>query len=86
VTGTIEPRFRGGFMSLNAAFQQMGAGFASFISGLIVTQGPDGKLMHYGDTSYIVVGATMLCLFIFKKFKDLKVQPAVDPIPPEVVT
>jgi predicted MFS family arabinose efflux permease len=86
VTGTIEPRFRGGFMSINAALQQLGAGLASFIAGLIVSKGPDGKLLHYEVTSYVVLAATIMCLFIFSKFKDMKMQPAIDPIPPEVVT
>lgn len=85
VTGCIEARFRGGFMSINTALQQIGSGVASFVAGLIVTRAPDGKLMNYGYTSYIILGATFGCLYIFKQIKDLKAQPNVDPIPPEVV-
>ncbi len=85
VTGCIEPRFRGGFMSINTALQQLGSGVASFIAGLMVVRAEDGKLLHYNWTSYVVLVATFGCLYIFKQFKDLKVQPAVDPIPPEPV-
>lgn len=84
VTGTIEARFRGGFMSINTALQQLGSGVASFTAGLIVSRAPDGKLVGYGHTSYVVIAATIACLYIFKQFKDLKPQPAVDPVPPEV--
>jgi predicted MFS family arabinose efflux permease len=85
VTGSIEPRFRGGFMSMNAALQQLGAGIATFVTGFIVERGSDGKLLHYGDTCYLVVIATIGCLYIFSQFKDVKPQPAVDPLPAEPV-
>lgn len=85
ITGTIEARFRGGFMSINTALQQLGSGVASFTAGLIITRAPDGKLLNYGYTSYVVIAATFGCLYIFKQFKDEKAQPAVDPIPPEPV-
>lgn len=84
VTNSIEARFRGGFMSINTALQQMGAGVASFIAGLMVTRSPDGKLLHYELTSYVVLAATFGCLYVFRQIKDIKPQPAVDPIPPEV--
>ncbi len=85
VSNSIEPRFRGGFLSINTALQQMGAGLASFVGGLIVSTDLNGKIIFYNRTSYIVVIATFMCLIIFKKFKDLKSQPALDPLPPEVV-
>lgn len=84
VTSSIEARFRGGFMSLNTALQQMGSGLASFIAGMLISRGPSGEIVHYERTSYVVLIATIGCLYIFRKIKDVKPQPAVDPIPPEV--
>ncbi len=84
VTGSIEPRFRGGFMSINAALQQLGSGLASFIAGMIITRSPEGKILNYNWTSYVVILATIGCLFIFRQIKDIRAQPTVDPLSPEV--
>jgi MFS transporter, DHA1 family, inner membrane transport protein len=48
VVGVVEPRLRGGFMSINTALQQLAAGSASLIAGAMITKGPDGHLMGYG--------------------------------------
>jgi predicted MFS family arabinose efflux permease len=52
ITGSVEPRRRGAFMSVNTSIQQMGAGLASFGAGLIV-----GGSAEAGITRYPVVGA-----------------------------
>ena len=47
VTGSVEPRLRGSFMSFNASIQQLGSGLASLVAGLIIGRAADGSLTHY---------------------------------------
>jgi predicted MFS family arabinose efflux permease len=69
VTEAVAPQFRGGFMSLNGSFQQLSAGIASFVAGFIITQGPDGKLLHYQRAGYIAAGACVLSVFIGRRLR-----------------
>ncbi len=48
ITSTAQPRYRGSFLSLNAAVQQLAAGLAPLIAGLIMGQEKKGApLVHY---------------------------------------
>jgi predicted MFS family arabinose efflux permease len=51
LTNSSGPRVRGSFMSLISAVQQMGAGLASWVGGLLLSRGEDGRL-----TGYALVG------------------------------
>jgi predicted MFS family arabinose efflux permease len=69
VTEAVAPQFRGGFMSLNSSFQQLSAGIASFVAGFIISQGPDGRLLHYERAGYIAAGASVLSVFIGRRLR-----------------
>lgn len=45
---SVEPRYRGGFMSLNSSLMQLSSGLAGYLAGIVITKMPDGKLMNYG--------------------------------------
>ncbi|HEY0945884.1 MAG TPA: MFS transporter [Opitutaceae bacterium] len=48
ITNAVEARYRGGFMSVNAAVQQAASGLATIISGLLVTRDlATGRLLGY---------------------------------------
>ncbi len=64
VTGAVNPKIRGGFMSFSSASQQVAAGVASLISGLIVTENADGTLGNYNYIGYVSVLITMSLLFM----------------------
>ncbi|MCB1317888.1 MAG: MFS transporter, partial [Leptospiraceae bacterium] len=63
ITGSIVPRFRGSFMSVNSSIQQFAMGLASFGSGLILTKGPGQSLLHFNYVGYLSVISTMLCIY-----------------------
>jgi hypothetical protein len=49
-------------MSFNSSFQQLFTGLASLISGLIVTEGQNGKISNYnlvGYLSMVIVASTL---------------------------
>jgi hypothetical protein len=56
-------------MSLNGSFQQLSAGIASFVAGFIITQGSDGRLLHYQRAGYIAAGASILSVFIGRRLR-----------------
>ena len=44
---SVEPRYRGGFMSLNSSLMQLSSGLAGFLAGKIIQKMPDGSLENY---------------------------------------
>jgi MFS transporter, DHA1 family, inner membrane transport protein len=72
VTEAVPPQWRGGFMSLNGSFQQLSAGLASFIAGVIITQGHDGKLLNYQQAGYLAAGASVACVFISRRLRPYR--------------
>ncbi|MEO6868854.1 MAG: hypothetical protein ABI168_04360, partial [Ginsengibacter sp.] len=64
ITGIPQPHDRGAFMSINASIQQVAGGFAAGITGIIVTQAPDGKIMHYDTIGYFLMATVVLVLFL----------------------
>ncbi|MFA7381650.1 MAG: MFS transporter [Bacteroidia bacterium] len=67
VTGAVNPKIRGGFMSFASASQQVAAGVAALISGLIVVEKPDGTLGNYNYIGYVSVVITMSLLLLVPK-------------------
>jgi predicted MFS family arabinose efflux permease len=58
---------RGSFMSFNSSVQQLGTSTASFVAGMVVTAGADGKLMHYGWLGWLSVAVLLVCLAVGMK-------------------
>jgi predicted MFS family arabinose efflux permease len=58
---------RGSFMSFNSSVQQLGTSTASFVAGMVVTAGADGKLVHYGWLGWLSVAVLLICLAVGMK-------------------
>jgi predicted MFS family arabinose efflux permease len=58
---------RGSFMSFNSSVQQLGTSTASFVDGMVVTAGADGKLVHYGWLGWLSVAVLLVCLAVGMK-------------------
>ncbi|MCB1173998.1 MAG: MFS transporter [Leptospiraceae bacterium] len=69
ITGSIIPKYRGSFMSVNSAIQQFTMGLASFIAGLILQKGADGSLIDFNIVGYLAVASTLLCIFFAWRLK-----------------
>jgi predicted MFS family arabinose efflux permease len=82
VTGSVEPRLRGSFMSFNASIQQLASGIASLTAGLIIGQAPDGMLTHFGVVGWISVGCTLGCLWLVRRIRVVDIGPAAAPLVP----
>jgi predicted MFS family arabinose efflux permease len=58
------PETRGSFMSVSSSVQQISGGIASAIAGLVVVEGGGGVLLHFELLGYIVVGTSLVTLFL----------------------
>ena len=79
-TTVVAPRQRGSFMSLNTSVQQLAAGTAAYIAGLIVVQGPGGTLLHYERVGYVAAAASLLSLLVVRRIKPAGAAAAGGPM------
>jgi predicted MFS family arabinose efflux permease len=64
VTNAVEARYRGGFMSVNAALQQAASGLANVIAGIFVTTDAAGHLLGYPTLGYAAIGFFVLTVLL----------------------
>ena len=64
MTASIEARHRGGFMSVNSSVQQLAAGLAAWISGLILGQSATGQITHFQITGLLSVLCALSCIYL----------------------
>ena len=69
VISSVQPRLRGGFMSINSAIQQLGLGLASMLSGFVIGHAADGTLTHYWVTGLVAVTATLIAIALAWRVK-----------------
>jgi predicted MFS family arabinose efflux permease len=62
IMASVEPRYRGGFMSVNSSVQSVFAGVGSFVSGLIIKESVTGELAGYGTVGWLSVGLMASCI------------------------
>jgi predicted MFS family arabinose efflux permease len=64
ITNAVEARYRGGFMSVNAALQQAASGLASILAGLFVTRDAAGHLAGLPTLGYVSAGFFVLTVLL----------------------
>jgi predicted MFS family arabinose efflux permease len=64
ITSSALPRYRGSFMSINAALQQMAIGLAAVIAGIVVGEGDDGALTGYQAAGLIAAFSTGVSMLL----------------------
>jgi predicted MFS family arabinose efflux permease len=64
VTGSVESKYRGGFMSINSSIQQLASAFAAYGAGLIVGKNDAGQIINYNIVGYAGIIATFICIFL----------------------
>ncbi len=69
ILSATEAKTRGSFMSINTAIQQLGAGIAAYMAGIIVTQNDLGVLQHYSVVGYWAMGMALLSIYLASKLK-----------------
>ncbi len=83
ISNVVDPKQRGSFMSFNSSVQQLGTAAASFISGIIVVQGPGGKILRYEWLGYLSIVILLVCFFLARRlFRKMQNQPPVQTVMP----
>ncbi|MBI5691921.1 MAG: MFS transporter [Verrucomicrobia bacterium] len=80
ITNAVESRYRGGFMSVNAALQQASSATANLVAGWYITRTPDGRLLGLPLLGYIAIGFFCLTVLLAAELR------AVTPTPPSATT
>ena len=57
IANSVEARYRGGFMSINSAVQQLASGLANLTAGLLVLKDNSGRLVGYQNAGYLSLAA-----------------------------
>jgi len=58
---------RGAFNAISASLQQLAGGVASVVAGHIVSQGADGRLVHFDVIGYVMVATSLGSLFLVRR-------------------
>lgn len=69
ITSSVKPSRRGGFMSANAAIQQIGAGLASYLAGAIVVKNTAGTYDNYELVGYMAIAASLVAILVASRLK-----------------
>lgn len=69
ITSSVEPKLRGSFMSINSSVQQLSAGVAAFVSGLIVQETTSGKLEHFNLDGVLACVVTLVAVWVVRYLK-----------------
>lgn len=72
ISGAVESKRRGAFMSLRSSLLEMGAASASLIGGYIVSNDENGKFEHYNWVGYLSVAIALSTLYLAKRIKSVQ--------------
>jgi predicted MFS family arabinose efflux permease len=73
---------RGAFMSINSSLQQIAGGLAAAFGGLIVEQKDKfSPLQHYNTLGYIVVGVTIISIFLIYRVSKVVKRKMAEQLP-----
>ncbi|MDR3635041.1 MAG: MFS transporter [Isosphaeraceae bacterium] len=76
VTGSVEPRRRGSFMSVNSSVQHFSTGLGAFLGGQIVVKAADQSLLYFDRVGYLAVAATAVSLVLAGRLRTAGPVPA----------
>tara|TARA_R110001606_G_scaffold329219_1_gene476401 strand:+ start:34925 stop:36166 length:1242 start_codon:yes stop_codon:yes gene_type:complete len=79
ITSSVKPQNRGSFMSISSSVQQLAAGLASLIAGVIVIDN-GGSLARYNWVGYFAIAVTVVCIFLGSRIKSVEQLEADDAV------
>lgn len=70
-----DPSSRGSFMSVSSSLQQLAGGIGTVLAGLIIVEGSNGALEKFDIVGDVVIGTSLVTLFIIWKIYRSIPQP-----------
>ncbi|HSI08783.1 MAG: MFS transporter [Rariglobus sp.] len=81
ISNSVEPRYRGGFMSVNSAVQQAAGGLANIVAGTLITrEAATGRLIGYPRIGWIAVTAFVLTVVLAWRLRAAAPHAAKSPL------
>jgi MFS family permease len=77
ITASVEPRNRGGFMSVNSTVQQVAAGLATTVAALLAGSDVHGRITGYPRGGWLSPTLIIASVFIIRR---LRVAAAPAPV------
>jgi predicted MFS family arabinose efflux permease len=71
ITASIEPRYRGSFMSLNSSVQHVASGLGAMLGGTLVEGGAGEPLRHFGTVGILAAGMTIASLSLAARIRPV---------------
>ena len=71
ITSTVTPQSRGSFMSINSSVQQLTAGIAASIAGVIVTRNAAGELVNYDYVGYLAIVVSLFGILVSRRLRTV---------------
>ncbi len=75
ITGSVEPRRRGGFLSANSSVQHLACGVGAYLGGTIITQEKGGPIAHFGTVGWIAAISTLFTLWLAGRVRSGEQSP-----------
>lgn len=76
MTSSVEPRYRGGFMSMSSSVQQFASGVAAWAGGQLVVpqdpRNPDGPLAGFDQVGWISIACLLVAVGLAMRFRKAK--------------
>jgi len=72
LTSSARPQNRGSFMSVVSSLQQVTAGIAALIGGMIVQENAEGQLIHYNYVGYCALAGSVVAIYLGSKMKTIE--------------
>ena len=76
ISSTTSPEYRGSFLSVSSAVQQLSSAAAAYAAGLIVSRGANGELMQYEIVGYVAIGCSLLAIAAASRLRTDDAKPA----------
>lgn len=77
ITGSVQPKYRGGFMSVNSSVQNMGSGLSAVISGAIISKAADGTILNYNYAGFLSIVSIFICIYLSTRLEyEEETKPA----------
>lgn len=70
VTATVDPKNRGSFMSIVSSMQQLCAGLAAYVAGLIIVKTPGGMLLNYNWVGVMSIVSALFTIFLVTRIRS----------------
>jgi predicted MFS family arabinose efflux permease len=71
ITGSVDRRHRGSFMSINSAVQQLASGAGAATGAFFVSQTPEGHLAGYGNLGFAAAGFALVTIFLARRVRPV---------------